>query len=288
MMSFIRMSRFCLISPPLALFLTGCVKSEPNRTSAPSGPILAQVGKETVSPSEFEQYLKNLVPASRALAKTPDGRRQLLQGLLHQKSIAALSREAGIDKDPEFQQLIKNYEEGQLSRLYIQKLKSESQVPEAQIQSYYKAHPEEFTEGTVQASHIVTATYEDALKAQKLLQQKKSFADVAKALSTDRTSAAKGGRIAPISTLNNNSNQIRILRVMPKGEVSGILPTSGGYEILKKEGVVTGKLKPLSEVSNEIRDHLQNQAVYTRLNEAKTKLPVKIDEKLLSEISVPQ
>jgi peptidyl-prolyl cis-trans isomerase C len=252
---------------------------------SPSGdPVLARVGQGEIRQSEFLNYLSSFPPAARPQAATPEGRRQMLQGLIYQKSIAELARQAGIEHDPEFQKSVNSYVEGQLSRLYMERLGAKTPVTDAEIQDYYKTHSQDFMEGTIQASHIVTRSQKDAEKAQKMLQGGKSFAQVARAVSIDRASAQNGGRMPPTRFGRGNPVVDQVLRSLQKGKVSGVIPTPSGFELIRKDEETKGSQKSLIAVKEEIRSMLQSQKAFKQLNDAKEKLPVTIDQKQLDAL----
>jgi parvulin-like peptidyl-prolyl isomerase len=62
--------------------------------------------------------------------------------------------------------------------------------------------------------------------------------------------------------------------MLRKGQVSGILPSSSGFEIIRKDDDIEGTPKPFEDVEKEIQTLLQNQKLYKQLDSEKNKLSI--------------
>lgn len=258
------------------------------KTSPGEDPVVAQVGGEKIKQSEFAEYLDRLPAAARFEAGTAEGRLRLLQGYARQKSMVVLARRAGLERDPEYRRLLRPFEEAQLSKLYMDRLRGEITVSSASARAYYDAHPREFMEGEIHASHIVARTYDEAQKAQTLLKDGKSFAEVAKSVSIDRASAQKGGQMAPVRTGQVDPIFERTFQGLTPGQVSWIVNTAAGYELIRKDEEIKGQPKPLDKVAKDIETMLQSQQLYQRLSDAQARITIKIDEKALNSAQFPK
>jgi len=259
----------------------------PSPASSPSlGDAIAQVGGEKITQEEFLGFLDSLPPAARDLASSPAGRTQLLHGYLYQRSVLLLARRAGLEKDSEFQKRTKAYLDGQLLTLYMDRLRAEVSVSSAEVRAYYVTHPQEFAEGPIHAGRIVTKSFEDALKAQELLKGGKSFAAVAQALSIDRDSAKHGGRMPVMRAGQADPVFEKTFRALPKGQVSDVIRTAAGFELIRKDEEIQGPPKPLQAVERDIQSTLQNQKVSQRLEYAKTALGVTFDAKKVESLDL--
>ena len=256
-------------------------------SGASAGSVIALVGDEKITPEVFLGYLDGLPPSIRVLAASPDGRVQLLKSYLYQRALVLLARQAKLEQDPEFQKLVKSYEEGQLSKLYMDRLRAEVSVSSVEVRAYYVTHPQEFAEGLIHASHIVTNSFEEALKAKDLLMKGgKSFAEVAQTLSIDRASAKNGGRMPASRTGRADPAFEKSFRALIKEQVSDIAKTSAGFELIRKDEEIQGPPKPFQAVEQDIRSTLQNQKLFQRLEAAKAALGVTFDAKKVESLDL--
>ncbi|MGR3177887.1 MAG: peptidylprolyl isomerase [Candidatus Anammoxibacter sp.] len=87
----------------------------------------------------------------------------------------------------------------------------------------------------VQVRQIVVKTKEDAIKLLKKVKSGADFATLAKDVSIDRPSAAKGGLMPPISKRGKLGKSVALLK---KGDITDIIPSRNGFYIFKVEGKV--------------------------------------------------
>jgi parvulin-like peptidyl-prolyl isomerase len=70
------------------------------------------------------------------------------------------------------------------------------------------------------------------------------------------------------------------------GQISGIVKTAAGFELIRKDAEITGPLKPFASVQDSIRMQLINQALTKRVDAAKSAIPVVIDEARLKSLQL--
>ena len=140
-------------------------------------------------------------------------------------------------------------------------------VTEAEAQTYYEAHKQEFTtpsEITLREIFIEVPTTEkgvnvaedDAAKAKgeavhKRLLAGEPFPQLA-AEASDAASKANGGLIGPIKRDELAEPLQKMFDAMKVGEVSGVLRTPRGYQILKLESRTETKIRTFDEARSDI------------------------------------
>ncbi len=152
------------------------------------------------------------------------------------------------------------------------KVKEQTQVTPQELQSYYSQHLDEYrVPDQVNLSMIlIKADPSDKkamdaahAKADDLLKQLKAganFADLAKKNSQDPDSASKGGSLGWIQR-----GRIPIPEVeqaafsLPKGEISPVIQSPLGFQIIKVDDKQSAHLKPLEEVKSEIEPVIAGQ-----------------------------
>lgn len=153
------------------------------------------------------------------------------------------------------------------------KLKQQVQVTPQELQQYYRQNQDQYrVPEQVNLSMILVkappASDQKALdaaktKADDVLKQLKAggnFADLAKKNSEDPDSASKGGSLGWIQRGRIPIPEIEQAAFsLPKGQISGIIRTPVGFQILRVEDHQTAHLKSLDEVKAEIEPILTSQ-----------------------------
>jgi len=247
--------------------------------------------KTVITKAQFEKLANSLAPNV-----TPQLKKQLA-GLLPR--LMAMSQDAqkeGLDKTPEFAERVKFVKMQVLSQALQQEIqKKAADVPEAELQKYYKEHPETFEQYNVdrifvpRTKQVEPEAKADEDKDEKLTDEQrktKEAADKAKAeegeqamskLAEDlRARAAKGEDFAKlqkeafeaagmkIESPTVNLPSVRRTGLPPghaavfdlkPGDVSQVISDSGGHYIYK----VNSKTElPFDQAKNEIHSKLQN------------------------------
>ncbi|MGR3219207.1 MAG: peptidylprolyl isomerase [Candidatus Anammoxibacter sp.] len=107
----------------------------------------------------------------------------------------------------------------------------------------------------VQMRQIVVKTKGDAISLLKKVKSGADFATLAKEVSIDRPSAAKGGLMPPISKRSKLGKSVALLKA---GDITDILPSRTGYHIFKIEGNV---LPPESKSYKDVLPELKKIAL---------------------------
>jgi len=159
------------------------------------------------------------------------------------------------------------------------------QVPDAQVQSYYNAHQDQYrTPERVRARHILLKTTgkpkEEVAKmqaqAEDLLKQIKggaNFADLAKKFSDDRGtaqspgSAEKGGDLGWVSRGQMVKNFEDAVFSLKDNELSGVVTTEYGFHIIQVLERQAPHIQTLDEVKSQIIASLRSQTVFDRMQE---------------------
>ena len=153
-------------------------------------------------------------------------------------------------------------------------------VPDGDVQKYYTEHAKEF-EAPRQArvAHVLArvpetggSEAEDKARAKvaDVIRRAKAgedFAKLAKALSEDPGSAAKGGDLGLVSQGEVVPEFERAVFALKKGEISPEpVRTAFGFHAIKVSEVKEGGRKPLPAVAPQIRDRLQAEAADAVMN----------------------
>jgi parvulin-like peptidyl-prolyl isomerase len=276
---------------PLCLYalffiFLGCGKT----AVLPSSPIVAMVDDDSISLKELKTAFMD-AELKDALDETSESVRELKRNLLNQliehhlflAEAARLKLEVGEEEmkrtveqikndyaPGEFETMLQNrktnfetWREELRQELLAQKVVNQAvpqkiQIPEEDVQSYYKLHLKDFMRpAEVRARQIVVAN-EEAAKAIRLqLTQGADFALLAsdRSLSPDKE---RGGDLG-LFAKGEMPEEFDIVFTLAIGKISPIVKTAYGYHIFKVEERHPAKPMPPSEAAERIRAQLAQE-----------------------------
>jgi parvulin-like peptidyl-prolyl isomerase len=277
----------------LALVLTaGCRKSE--------GPVLAEVGSTQVTTADVQVRLEQMPQAYQQYGASAEGRRQFLKLIVREKTLLEQAKKEGIAREPSYKAAVKRYKDEADARLkeyqdnllvesLIRKLQTkELAITDTDVEQYYKEHRAEYDKPLeVQASHILVSTAEDAENALRRLKAGEPFEQVARQMSKDPATGARGGRLDPFRRGMLVPEFEEAVFRMRNGEVSAPVKTHFGFHIIRK--LAQRELPPQSfdAVKEEIRARLQKQKFEQWVSAKQATLGVKINDQAISAMPAP-
>jgi foldase protein PrsA len=170
-----------------------------------------------------------------------------------------------------------------LSQKIQQKIaKQKPTVTEAEAQKYFNEHQSNY--GTPEHRNveiILTKTEAQAQSAKKEVEGGKSFASVAKKVSIDPTSKAKGGLITEAIKGAQEKNLDNALFTAQVNQLGGPLKTQFGYYVYEVLSTKAGTQQPFSKVKESIKQTLastgQQKALSSFIKNFKTKWQKRTD-----------
>jgi peptidyl-prolyl cis-trans isomerase D len=187
--------------------------------------------------------------------------------------------------------------------LSLAELAQDIEPTEEQIRASYEEQKETYsTKERRKISHILFSfnanadlddeALEKALHTQNRLQTE-DFAVVAKELSDDKISAAKGGDLGLFNVGDMEAAFEAAALSLKAGEVSNPVKSAFGYHLIKVTELSPGKTKPFAEVKDTVRTELQKgeaEDLYYELGESLTELSYENADNLVvvsEQIGVP-
>jgi peptidyl-prolyl cis-trans isomerase C len=242
------------------------------------------------NPQAFDDFLQ-YYPDKRFQQATGPQKEQVRKAFGEVKVLAARGRSEGLAKDRATQLLILINKYDILSKAYNDDLQNDDKlVTDADIDRYYKAHPDEFTE--VHARHILISTTsnpsqmddddktdekkpkalttdEARKKAESILQRIRTgedFATLAKDNSNDPRSKANGGDLGYVERGQMGAEFDQAAFSLKPGEVSGIVETRDGFDIIRVEAIREVSASD-AKVRQQMTDKLKKDAIGRRLDQ---------------------
>jgi peptidyl-prolyl cis-trans isomerase C len=267
-------SRFCLVTLGAALLVAApaCKKAaiKPAQDKGDLSQVVAQVGDEVITVGDVQERINKQSPFIRARYTTLDKKKEFLDNLVRFEVMAGEAQRRGYDKDPEVQRVMKQ----QMISKFLQKdfestIKVED-VPDADVEKYYKDHPEEFNKkDEVRVSEILV---KDKPKADKAYAEakaqpktppvgadQKGFRDLVTKYSEDEESKARGGDLTFFdkdTTAYPKPIVDAAFKLGEVGDVSAPVKTDKGWVVLKLTQKRPGFSRPLAEVKRQIQQRL--------------------------------
>jgi len=170
----------------------------------------------------------------------------------------------------------------QLERLKLmsQEVKGKIQVSEREIEEYYNANQNKFSEDArYRARHIffkvkkdltdpeLRAVRDKAKQVLLLARRGRDFVALAKEYSEDPGAATDGGDLGTFKREEMLPEIAGVVTSMKPGDVSDIISSSAGLHILRLEEVIATKVKPLAQVRAEIEDVIYRKKSEERFNQ---------------------
>jgi hypothetical protein len=266
--------------------------------------------KTVITKAQFEQLANNLAPNI-----TPQMKKQLASILPRLMAMADDAKKQGLDKTPQYKERVKFRTMQVLAEALQQKIQEEAaKVPDADIEKYYKEHPDNFEQYDLDRIFVPRTKQEADLKNEpgkneKLTedeQKAKEAAEKAKEeegqqamtkLADDLRARAAAGEDfiklqkeafeaagMKIESPTVNLPSIRRTGLSPAhaaafdlkpGEVSQVISDAGGHYIYKLNSKTE---TPLDQAKGEIRSRLQNERTRESMDKLNSSFKVETNE----------
>jgi peptidyl-prolyl cis-trans isomerase SurA len=159
------------------------------------------------------------------------------------------------------------------ARIISLRVRSRVKVTDEDVRNYWQTHQNEFRSGEeVKVRHVFVAAPAGATpaeadgaraRAEKALARVRAgddFATVAREMS-QAPSAAEGGDLGWLKRGTVQPEIEKVALALKPGQVSDLVRTRTGWQILKVEDRRGGQVRPFDEAKEEIRDRLANEQV---------------------------
>lgn len=261
--------------------------------------IVARVGDRVITAEEFNLIYKRLGrgnPQMASLAK----KREVLEQAIDQILLFDEARRQGVDRRP----VVRMQIEEAVSKILIQAMLREAMakardVSDADVQAYWKAHPEEFQGSPkIRLRHIFIAfkdpqsladkdqTSIKAGEVLKKLKQGEPFDILARRQSDDPATRDRGGDMGYMELNQVAPYLVKAIEHLKPGEVSPPIAGPFGYHLIKmEEREEKGRVLPFEEAKEEAKQKLVRDMQKTRFDEIlanlRKKTQVEINEQAL-------
>ena len=294
----------------LAAGLPACTKRK-SKSSSGGGDsaVVAKVDDAVITVADVQERINKQSPFVRARYTTNEKKKEFLDSLIRFEVMANEAERRGYDKDPEVlrvmkQQMISKF----LQKDFESKLKVED-VPDADVEKYYKEHPAEFNQKEeVRVSEVVAKDKPKADKAYaeaKALpkptaagpatneKDKKEFKDIVTKYSDDDEAKLRGGDLGFFDKDSQRYPKPIVeaaFKLADAGDVAPPIKTDKGWAVIRLTQKRPGFSRPLAEVKRQIQQRLfrdtRTKAMDNFVAELKKKSTIEIKEENLSKVVI--
>ncbi len=249
--------------------------------------ILAQVNDKKITLRDFNTQLSEVSPKLRPFIKAQ--KRRYLQGIIEEELLVQEAQKLKLQTDA---QILRQIERAK-RRLMVQKLlqtvvKDKIQVGDKEAQDYYLNNTALYQ--LRERARFSIILVKDRALAEEILKKSRAgtdFASLAMAHSVDSTKM-RGGNLGFMEKGQMGAGFDQAAFALKPGEVSGLLETPNGFQIIKMTEYQPAKSRSFEEVKESIRRTLlankEKQAVGDYIAKLRASSKVQVQEALLKEV----
>lgn len=276
----------------LVLWAYGCSVAEETKAVDEGHKVVAKIGDKTITLQEFEEKLATVPPMSARKFQGPEGRKEFLDLLVRNELMFLHAQEIGIDDDED---VIKQMEDMKmrvvLRKYYTAEVEENAEISDEEVENYYATHQDEFIEAAkVKVRQIVCSSEENAKKVKERLKKGESFEEIARNESIDSSTAKRDGVLGYIAENNNYVPYVGKSEEFQKAafelelnKLSDPIETSKGFHIIEILEREEQRVKPLSEVRDQIVGNLRPKKIEELTNTLTTSLKEKYNYEYFEE-----
>lgn len=273
-------------------------------TEEQSQKVLAKVGDTVITVGQFADRLSAQSPYLRSRYSSPERRREFLDSMVRFELLALEARKRGLDKDPDVERVKRQTMVQQMMKeSFDDRGVKLSDISDAEIQSYYDSHPDEFHKPEQRrASHIL---FKDKAKAEAQLKKllaaatnNELFVKTAKEFSQDVETKQRDGdlRFFAKTPVEGDGGPPPVVRdaafgLKKTGDLHpAVIESPQGFHVLKLTGERPAVDRSVQDARRLIQNRLWRQkreaAIEKFVAELRAKAEVKENPDLLSQVKI--
>ena len=242
--------------------------------------VLATVNGREITENDIQESIKRFPKEQQAYLATEQGKKQLLEQLISFEVFYNYGKEMEYDKTKEYTTAIEIMERDALTQLSVNKVLSQVELTDKEVEDYYNANKANFVVGEmISAKHILVDTEELAKEVAEEIKNGMTFSDAATKYSTC-PSKAQGGNLGKFGKGQMVPEFEEAAFNLEIGKVSEPVKTQFGYHLIQVEEKQEATEKSFDEVKDLIRTNLlqerQKVKYATTVEELKKKYNVEV------------
>ncbi|MCF8019223.1 Peptidylprolyl isomerase [Petrocella atlantisensis] len=244
--------------------------------------VLAKVGDRELTKEDMIAIMRNLPQQDAQNFSSFEGRKVLLDEMVAGELFYKRAVENGFDQEEKFIEIMAETKRAMLQRYAVQKSLDAITVEPSEVEAYYEAHKNNFSEGPkAKAKHILMTDEADILEVKNEIDTGMDFEEAARKYSTC-PSKERGGDLGTFERGRMVPEFEDAAFTQEIGLVGDPVKTQFGYHLLLVEERVEASVKAFEEVENQVRQELigrkQTEVYRSEIEALKEIYPVEINE----------
>lgn len=268
--------------------------SESAPGDAPSGRVLAEVGRRVIHESDLERRLSEIPPLSRSEFTSPAGQERLLRQMIEEELLWRAAQDEGVSRDPAVVHEVERATRSIVVQAYLDRKQEEaSRVSEDEARAFYEEHLEDYvTERTVRVRVLENSRQNVVEHARTLvLEQGVPMASVCSKYNEDvNLIEAAGmlpqwirkGKAAP--WIGNHPRFHEVVFALEPGQLSELFETARGWTLVKVEQDNPARQRGFEEARGDVEGRVSRHRTATGLPE----LLASLEERYRVRIEMPE
>jgi len=228
--------------------------------------VLATVDGNKITVDEANRYIRESQPNLNFELLQPKQKQQIVQRLIERELFAKIAKNAGVEKDPNFQKALEQAKKDLMIKYWMTKQYKKTIVSEGEAKEFYKKNIDKFViPQRVHARHILLKSQKDAqeiidkLKGLKGDELKQKFIELAKTKSQGPT-AKTGGDLGFFTKEQMVLPFSKATFSLKKGEITTKpVKTQFGYHVIYVEDKAPQETLPYEQVKDKIMQKLKEK-----------------------------
>jgi peptidyl-prolyl cis-trans isomerase C len=234
--------------------------------------VLAKVNGRKITESDLEKVLSSLPQQQAMQMQSEEGKKRLLNELIAGEMFYLDAVEKELDKEEEFQNILKEAEENLLQRYAVQKVMDDVDVKDEEAKELYEQNKDKYiSDEKVSAKHILVDDEEKCKEIKEEIDNGLDFSDAAAKYSSC-PSSKKGGRLGEFGKGQMVPEFEEVAFNMEEGEISDPVKSQFGYHIIQLDKKVPAEQKSFNEVKDQVKQQLLQQKQFQVYNDNVQKL----------------
>jgi len=234
--------------------------------------VLAKVNGRKITESDLEKVLSSLPQQQAMQMQGEEGKKRLLNELIAGEMFYLDAVEKELDKEEEFQNILKETKENLLQRYAVQKVMDDVDVKDEEAKEVYEQNKDKYiSDEKVSAKHILVDDEEKCKEIKEEIDNGLDFSDAAAKYSSC-PSSKKGGRLGEFGKGQMVPEFEEVAFNMEEGEISDPVKSQFGYHIIQLDKKVPAEQKSFNEVKEQVKQQLLQQKQFQVYNDNVQKL----------------
>lgn len=273
----------------LAVLLAGTLLGACQQKPADEGKVLATVNSQSITETEFQQYLQLRQQREPVTDKAEE--KKILDEMIDRVLLAQRAEANGIDKEAEVRGLLARVRENILVQSMIRTMLKENPITDEELKQRFEKEVAETHKTEYLVRHILTKNEDEAKDIITQLQGKKAgFAAVAKQKSIDVQSGNNGGSLGWVNQGMVVPEFFEGVARLEKGATSTEpVKSDFGWHVIKVEDTRPAKIPTFEEfmADNQTKTNfhrkLQDEKIENMVKDLRTKAKIDIKTDIPSE-----